>query len=318
MSRIQNLLNKAERDGTVRRTRGLVDEAPIGAPAAGSPAPDVRPDVRPIVPTPMSPAPRPRLDVVEPVRFESPAPAPPVDWSPDPAPSSQPTRLDPHLIAALAPSSLAAEQYRSLRARIRRAEVGRTVKTILITSPAKGDGKSLTAANLALTMSQEFQQRVLLLDADLRRPSVHELFALGEGPGLGDVLMGASELDDALVNLPEHHLTVLRAGVPPNHPTELLGSAAMRRVVDLLRARFDKILIDMPPVAPLADAHVVAPMADGVLMVVRAGVTPKPAIERALNGLDLTKVLGLVLNDSAAPGTDYDYETYGGYRYVAG
>jgi succinoglycan biosynthesis transport protein ExoP len=83
-----------------------------------------------------------------------------------------------------------------------------------------------------------------------------------------------------------------------------------------MRGRFDKILIDMPPVAPLADSHVIAPMADGILMVVRAGVTPRPAIERALGGLDLSKVLGLVLNESDAPGTDY--ETYGGYRYVAG
>ncbi len=314
MSRIQNLLNKAERDGTVRRTRGLVDDAPLGTPAAGSPAPDVRP----IPPLPVSPSLRPRLDVVEPPRFEDVTPPEPAHWDPEPSPAAQSPRLDAHLIAALAPSSLAAEQYRSLRARIRRVEAGRAVKTILVTSPAKGDGKSLTAANLALTMSQEFQQRVLLLDADLRRPSVHELFALGEGPGLADVLMGAAELDDALVTLPEHHLTVLRAGVPPNHPTELLGSAAMRRVMDSLRARFDKILIDMPPVAPLADTHVIVPMADGVLMVVRAGITPKPAIERALNGLDLTKVLGLVLNDSAAPGTDYDYDTYGGYRYVAG
>lgn len=320
MSRIQNLLNKAERDGTVRRTRSLVDDEPIGAPTPAdarpigpAPAPSSV-DVRPIAPPPAA---RTRLDVVDPPRFDrvaAPAPA----WSPEPEPGAPPARLDPHLIAALAPSSLAAEQYRSLRTRIRRAEAGRTVKTILITSPAKGDGKSLTAANLALTMSQEFQQRVLLLDADLRRPSLHELFVLGEGPGLADVLMGAAELDEVLVNLPEHHLTVLRAGVPPNHPTELLGSVAMRRVMDSLRARFDKILIDMPPVAPLADTHVVAPMADAILMVVRAGVTPKPAIERALNGLDLAKVLGLVLNDSAAPGTDYDYDTYGGYRYVAG
>lgn len=318
MSRIQNLLNKAERDGTVRRTRNVVDDAPTGPP----PSMDLRPiappaaaDARPIAPPP--PSARTPLDVLDSPRFES-VPPPESVWRPEPEPADQPARLDPHLIAALAPSSLAAEQYRSLRTRIRRVEAGRTVKTILITSPAKGDGKSLTASNLALTMSQEFQQRVLLLDADLRRPSLHELFALGDGAGLADVLMGVAELDEALVNLPEHHLTVLRAGVPPNHPTELLGSAAMRRVMESLRARFDKILIDMPPVAPLADTHVVAPMADGILMVVRAGVTPKPAIERALNGLDLAKVLGLVLNDSSAPGTDYGYDTYAGYRYVAG
>ena len=107
--------------------------------------------------------------------------------------------LDPRLVAALAPQSLAAEQYRSLRTRIKRAENGRAVRAIVITSPNKGDGKSLTAANLALTMAQEFQQRVLLVDADLRRPAVHRLFGAPDGPGLSDVLMGAAELDEALV-----------------------------------------------------------------------------------------------------------------------
>ncbi len=225
-------------------------------------------------------------------------------------------RLDAHLVAALAPTSLAAEQYRSLRTRIKRAESGRALRAIAITSPNKGDGKSLTAANLALTMAQEFQQRVLLIDCDLRRPSVHTLFGLSEGPGLADVLMNVAELDHALVSLPEHHLTVLPAGAPPSNPAELLGSAAMRRVLDTLRTRFDRILIDVPPVAPLADLHILAPMVDGLLMIVRAGVTPKPAIERALAGLDAAKVLGLVLNESG--GSENTYTNYEGYGYIAG
>ena len=108
---------------------------------------------------------------------------------------------------------------------------------------------------------------------------------------------------------------MLPAGAPPSHPAELLGSAAMRRVLDTLRTRFDRILIDMPPVAPLADLHIVAPMVDGVLMIVRAGVTPKPAIERALAGLDMSKVLGLVLNEAGGNGDDATYE---GYGYIAG
>jgi len=162
-------------------------------------------------------------------------------------------------------------------------------------------------------MAQEFQQRVLLLDADLRRPSVHHLFGIAETPGLADVLMGGATLDDALVSVGEHRLTIMPSGVVPSHPAELLGSAAMRRVLDTLRTRFDRILIDMPPVAPLADVAVASSLADGVLMIVRAGVTPKPAIERALSSLDTAKVLGLVLNDA---GDDGAY--YGGYGYVAG
>jgi Mrp family chromosome partitioning ATPase len=89
----------------------------------------------------------------------------------------------------------------------------------------------------------------------------------------------------------------------------------MRRTLDTLRTRFDRVILDMPPVSPLADVHIVAAMADGVLMIVRAGVTPKPAIERALAGLDTSKVLGLVLNEA---GVDGSSEGYGGYAYVAG
>jgi capsular exopolysaccharide synthesis family protein len=304
MSRIQEILNKAERDGTVRRTRSLSDDGSV-MPAG------VAQQARP-----------------QPAAYEAPAPLPPAWHAAATAPAFEPIvheadapvqahgALDSRLVAALAQQSLAAEQYRSLRTRINRAENGRAIRAIIITSPAKGDGKSLTAANLALTMAQEFQQRVLLIDADLRRPTLHRLFGVAEGPGLTDILMGAAEVNQALVSLPEHHLTMLPAGTPPSHPAELLGSAAMRRTLDTLRTRFDRILIDMPPVAPLADLHIVAPMADGVLMIVRAGVTPRPAIERALSGLDVTKVLGLVLNETGGHGSERD--TYEGYGYIAG
>lgn len=297
MSRIQDVLNKAERDGTARRTRSLADTIGVSAAAVAAPPPEP-----------------PRTQAAEPPPVWTNATAAPV--TPAGHEVARTGRLDPHLVAALAPTSLAAEQYRSLRTRIKRAEAGRSVRSILITSPNKGDGKSLTAANLALTMAQEFNQRVLLVDADLRRPSVNHLFGHANGAGLSDVLMGAADLEAALVALPEHHLTLLPAGAPPAQPAELLGSAAMRRILDALRTRFDRILIDMPPVAPLADVNTVAPMADGVLMIVRAGITPRPAIERALSGLDMHKVLGLVLNEAGAEGPAGS--NYEGYGYLAG
>jgi protein-tyrosine kinase len=300
MSRIQDILSKAERDGTARRTRAIADESarpPIGvspqparesaAAAAGREAP-----ARP------APSRGAATAVVEPA-----------------ARVATSVRLDAHLVAALAPHSLAAEQYRSLRTRIARAENGRAIRAIVVTSPAKGDGKSLTASNLALTMAQEFQQRVLLVDADLRRPSLQQLFGLPAGPGLSDVLTGAADVADALVALPDTHMTILPAGTPPHHPAELLGSASMRRVLDTLRTRFDRIVIDMPPAAPLADVQIVSPMADAVLLIVRAAITPKPAIERALGGLEASKVLGLVLNESGRTG---DAKAYAGYGYIAG
>ena len=219
--------------------------------------------------------------------------------------------LDRRLVAALAPRSLAAEQYRSLRTRVRQAENGRALRAIIITSPGKGDGKSLTAANLSLTMAQEFQPRVLLLDADLRRPSIHTLFGMSETPGLSDVLMGGAPLEDALVHLEEHHLSILPAGLPPTHPAELLGSAAMRRTIDALRTWFDRIIIDMPPIEPLADVHILTPLTDALLMIVRAGLTEKPAIDRALHGLDTSKVLGLVLNEAETDSATDGYNGYG-------
>jgi protein-tyrosine kinase len=334
MSRIQDILSKAERDGTARRTRALGDDyarrpGDEGLSTRGflesTPAPggldDGRARIAPDAPRvarprlaadPSAQGPRqPDGAAVEPPHAQVPGRSAAYEATP-----RLMTQLDPHLVAALAPTSLAAEQYRSLRTRIKRSESGRALRTVAVTSPNKGDGKSLTAANLALTMAQEFQQRVLLLDCDLRRPSVHQLFGLSETPGLGDVLMNAAELEQALVLLPEHHLTVLPAGLPLSNPAELLGSAAMRRVLDTLRNRFDRILIDVPPVAPLADLHVLAPMVDALLMIVRAGVTPKPAIERALAGLDRNKVLGLVFNESCGPSDNYnEYQDYG---YIAG
>jgi protein-tyrosine kinase len=296
MSRIQEILNKAEREGTVHRTRALSNQpAPAPAPAAA-----------------------PRTGVA-PAPYEP----PPVPWTASPAApaldrstlgTATPT-LDGRLVAAIAHQSPAAERYRLLRTRIKRAENGRQMRAIVVTSPAKGDGKSLTAANLALTMAQELHQRVLLLDGDLRRPSVAGLFGLPEGPGLSDVLLGVCDLDAALVHLTDQHLTVLPAGSPAAQPAELLGSAAMRRMLEGLRTRFDRIVIDMPPVGPLADVHVLTPMADGLLMVVRAGMTPKPAIERALSGLDMGKVLGLVLNAAEDSRDGYGDS---GYGYIAG
>lgn len=300
MSRIQEILNKAERDGTVRRTRALSDD-----PGAATVAP----------PPPVS-AGAARL---QPQAFEAPPPwtaaATAHAFEPEAVTAVTPT-LDPRLVVAITPQAPASERYRLLRTRIKRAENGRPVRAIVVTSPAKGDGKSLTAANLALTMAQEFHQRVLLLDADLRRPAVARMFGLADGPGLSEVLTGATDVDSALVHLPDQHLTVLSAGSPAMQPAELLGSAAMRRLLDGLRTRFDRILIDMPPVGPLADVQVLSPLADGLLMVVRAGITPKPAIERALSGLDMSKVLGLVLNgagEGAADGYGDD-----GYGYIGG
>ena len=309
MSRIQDILAKAERDGTARRTQTaasnlqpvptapMVDgtsaldsaaftpavvAAPVAAPAptpspAAAPAQGITVTVTPLVEArPTVVAPRP-----EPVENRAVTPA-----------------LHPLLVAAIAPHSTIAEEYRSLRARISHREETLPLRTLMVTSPSAGDGKSLTAANLALTMSQEFQRRVVLVDADFRGCAVHSLFGLSGTPGLAELVAGEATLDDVMVDLPDYRLTVIPAGRTPRFPTELLGSTAMRRVVDALRARFDRVLFDAPAVMPLADVGTFAPLADGVLMVVRAGVTQRPALEQALSVFDEQKVIGVVLNEA--------------------
>jgi capsular exopolysaccharide synthesis family protein len=284
MSRIQEILAKAERDGTARRTPSTPTLVPSPAlsPVAvstidGSSALDASPflgtgDTRPS-------AVQARADATEPRTARA--------------------VLHPALVAAIVPHSAPAEEYRALRARLTQREELGSLRTILVTSPGAKDGKSITAANLALTMAQEFQRTVLLVDGDLRSASAHALFGLEQGPGLSEVLMGDATIDEALVYLPEHRLTLLPAGaIVPQFPTELLGSTSMRRVIDLLRSRFDRIVLDMPSVIPLADVGTVAPLADGVLMVVRAGVTQRPALDEALATFEEQKVLGVVLNDA--------------------
>jgi capsular exopolysaccharide synthesis family protein len=303
MSRIQNILDKAERDGTALRTSRL------GAPAAATvpimieiptpPAPSAYDAPAAVAPAP-APAPHMTAAIAPGVNAATAAPT-------GDAPVSVTSRLNPVLIAGLAPKSLAAEQYRQLRTRLSHTEGATALRTILITSPQKGEGKSVTAANLALTMAQELQRRVVLVEADLRKPSLEQLFGLPAGPGLADYLAGACDLREAMKFLPEHNLTVIPAGTMPANPAELLGSTAMRRLLDQLRSRFDRVILDTPPVLPLADVAVLAPIVDGALLVVRAGVTPKPAIENALRAFDSSRLLGVVLNESGLE-QDYRYE----------
>ena len=271
MSRIQNILEKAERDGAVRRARpvpaqtgnsALAFETSVAAPMAEPPSAGAA--------------------------------------AGRPAHTQRVARLDGNLVAALAPGAPAAEQYRALRTRVSHADQGGAVEVVLVTSPGRGEGKSLTAANLALTMAQDFQARVCIVDADLRHSRIHSLFGVSETPGLSDVLEGRAALGDALIGLEDQQITMLPAGQTPTHPAELLGSTAMRRTIETLRSQFDRVIIDAPSVGPLADVGILAPLVDGVLLVVQAGVTTKPAIQEAVTTIGAGKFLGVVLNGSAA------------------
>jgi protein-tyrosine kinase len=317
MSRIQDILSRAERDGTARRTQSSPTLVPppaeftpqdYGPPAIdGTSALDRSPFIQmqePVVPVavPVVPAVPVALPVAAPVAASVGAPVATAVAQPV-SPAIVEGRaahaiLHPALVSAIAPHSAVAEQYRAIRGRITQHEEHAPLRTVMITSPGGNEGKSITAANLALTMAQEIQRQVVLVDADLRGPSLHALFGIdSSGPGLAEVLAGEATLDEALVYLADFRLTVLPAGGAPQFPTELLGSASMRRTLDTLRARFDRVLLDLPAVMPLADVGTLAPLADGVVMVVRAGTTQRPALDQALAALEDTKILGVVLNE---------------------
>ena len=271
MSRIQNILEKAERDGSVRRVRTMPDTAGASALAFDD------------APAPLA------------TQVEEPRPA-----ASEPGRTVRGARFDRNLVAVLTAGSPVAEQYRALRTRIAQADRGSAVDVVLLTSPGRGEGKSLTAANLSLTMGQDLQTRVCVVDANLRNPRLHGLFGVAEGPGLSDVLAGRATLADALVRFEDQAVVLLPAGQPPAYPAELLGSTAMRRTIELLRTQFDRVIIDAPAAGPLADVGILAPLVDGVLLVVQSGVTTKPAIQEAVSTIPVDKFLGVVLNGGVA------------------
>jgi protein-tyrosine kinase len=285
MSRIHRILSKAERDGTAKR---------LAWPAEGEgmPAGNVR-SMPNAWRTPQVTVAHAQVETFE----NQPAPHEGEDPTLLPARPVFGVKVHKLLVTAVEPFSQAAEQYRSLRARVVQAEGGYPRPVLAITSPGRGDGKTMTAGNLALAMAQEFDRRAIVIDADLRNARLHSLLGIAREPGLVEVLTGAARLEEALVSLPGHRLIVLPAGAGHTRPAELLGSAAMRRLIDVLRHQFDRLIVDGPP-AHTADATAIAAAADGVLLVVRAASTPRPAIERALGVVPPAKLVGLVLTDS--------------------
>lgn len=197
------------------------------------------------------------------------------------------------LAAEISPQSR--EQYRRLAASLHHAQAASGLKVVMITSALVGEGKTLTAANIALTLSESYQKQVLLIDADLRRPSMQAVFGLRSSSGLAEGLTASDEQ-----GLPVHHISsrlgVLQAGAPTSDPIAALTSDRMRRLLDEARQNFDWVLLDTPPVALLTDASLLSAMTDGALMVVKAGHTPYELVERAVAAIGRDRTLGVVLN----------------------
>lgn len=207
--------------------------------------------------------------------------------------------LDPKLVTALAPRGPEAEAYRILRTNLQFMGLDRPLRSLVVTSAVPEEGKTLTAANLAVAFAQT-GQRVILVDADLRRPTLHRTFGLGRlaWGGLTSVLGGTVDLQAALTGTELEDLTVLTAGPIPPNPAELLGSQRMQALMAALHEQFDVVIYDTPPVLAVADASVLAPAVDGTLLVIRAYRVGHPQVRRAKEALEAVKarVLGVVLD----------------------
>jgi len=196
------------------------------------------------------------------------------------------------------PAMPAFEAFRSLRTSLIFSDAIQSLKTIVVTSPAPGDGKSTTSANLAAAFAQQ-GMRVLAVDCDFRRGRLHRFFGFQRSPGLTDIVLGECDLESAVHKTSIPDLFILASGANPPNSTELLGSEAVRHILAQAVADYDLVILDSPPLLATADAAILSSIADGVIIIARMGVTDRDAAKRALQRLRLVgaRVLGTVIND---------------------
>jgi capsular exopolysaccharide synthesis family protein len=218
---------------------------------------------------------------------------------------------DSRLICLTAKDSLGAEKFRFLGVRLRQLQQSRPLKKILITSTIPEEGKSTISGNLAATLARKQKQKILLLEGDLRRPSLCHQFGLSKLSGLSEWLQAPPGPMTNIYFLEGPGFWFMPAGHPPENPLELMQSGRLSELMDRLAAWFDWILIDSPPVLPLADTTVWTRLADGILLVTREGTTQKRQLMRGLQVLEQSKLLGVVLNSSKNTDHTNYYQRYG-------
>jgi capsular exopolysaccharide synthesis family protein len=219
-------------------------------------------------------------------------------------------RVEPHLVAITQPRSAYCEQFRSLRTRILQAGEREQMRTFVITSATMGEGKTVTALNLAWLLAQTEGVRALIIDSDLRQPCATEYLAIDAPRGLSEVLGGELSLQEAIIRLDPAGLYLLPGGKPRDDVAELLSGPTYAGVISEARRMFDFIIIDAPPLGIFTDANVLINRADGALMVVRAGKTRYALVDKLLETLPRERMLGVVLNraDENLESNSYYYQ----------
>lgn len=203
-----------------------------------------------------------------------------------------------HLIAKMNPRSPISEQYRTVRTNLQFASVDEELRSMIVTSTAPGEGKSMTAANLATVYAQQ-DKNVLFIDADLRKPTVHYTFRIDNLVGISNILVGESTLSQTVQETDVDNLDVISSGPIPPNPAELLGSKRMEKLLDEVKQSYDIVIFDTPPLLAVTDAQILANEVDGAVLVIRSGQTEYEDVEKAKESLQRsnTKLLGTVLND---------------------
>ncbi len=189
--------------------------------------------------------------------------------------------VDPRVVVYSDMRSHIAEQYRSIRTHLSSLSPGNPIRSFLITSALRGEGKTVTSSNLSVAFAQSVDHKTVLLDCDLRKPNVHRIFGMERSPGLAEILSGQEDLERFIERPVFDNLYVVPGGKTPANPVELLGSVRMREVIETLKERFDWVICDIAPIIPVTDAGVLGKLLDGSLIVVRAGKTQAVDVERA-------------------------------------
>jgi len=225
--------------------------------------------------------------------------------------------LDTKLVSFFQPGSIVAEQFRKLRTDLFRPSLQNPPKTILVTSAFSGEGKSLIAINLAISISIELHSHALLVDCDLRNPTLSRWFGLQEARGLSDYLLGQAELPELLVNTQVDKLSLLCGGSSQENPVELIGSKRMDALLQEMKSRYDDryIILDSSPVLATTEPNILDKLVDGILLVIRAGETPRESVQQAVKLLKTEKIIGVVLNDMEFKSSALHSRYFGTNRY---